>query len=891
MVSDRLQPHDIGAEESVIGSILIDGESIARVTSILRPTDFYSQRNRKCYDACLALYERNGAIDQVSVAHEISIEEGALEQIGGAEYLARLVSNVPTSIHIEHYANIVHGASVLRHVIRAGGEIADLGYEGGPEVGEVLDKAEEVVFGIRSGRNAKGFTHIRDYLDNYMEETGALHDPSRISLAPVVTGFPSLDELLGGGLQRSDLIILAARPSLGKSALALNMARNAAQGGFSAGLFSLEMSGEQIASRLLASEAEVDSHRLRMNLISDVEEVRVLDAVGLLSDLQIFVDDTPFQSVMELRSKSRRLQQESGLDLLIVDYLQLIDVGRNDNRAVALGEVSRSLKALARELDIPVMACSQLSRAVEQRPNHRPLLSDLRESGCLTGETLISLADSGARIPIRDLSGKSNFAVWSLNQHTCKIERSIVSNAFRVGVKPVFKIDTQLGRSIRATGNHKFLTIDGWKRLDELQTDERIAAPRLIPTQQCQDMTDSELALLGHLIGDGCTLPRHAIQYTTREHDLATTVADLAKHVFDDAIEPRINAERQWFQVYLASTRHHTHGVRNAIAEWLDALGIFGLRSHEKRVPGRVFKQGAGGIAQFLRHLWATDGCIRLRGGKTTYPAIYYASSSEQLGRDVQSLLIRLEINARLARIAQGDKGRDQFHVIVSGKSDIMKFVSRIGSVGRYKTDALKSIRAFISRKLANTNRDVIPVAVWQSLVKPAMLHAGITHRRLYGELEMAYAGMTLFKHNLSRARASRVADIVSSKPLRALSESDVYWDKIASIEPDGVEEVFDLTVPGPHNFVANEIIAHNSIEQDADVVAFIHREDQYTTREEWERKFPTDQYPENIAEVIVSKHRNGPVGTVPLYFRNDRVRFETLTEVSQARSMEYAPT
>ena len=344
MVSDRLQPHDIGAEESVIGSILIDGESIARVTSILRPTDFYSQRNRKCYEACLALYESNRAIDQVSVAYEISVEEGALEQIGGAEYLARLVSNVPTSIHIEHYANIVRGTSILRHVIRAGGEVSELGYDGGSDVEQVLDKAEEVVFGVRSGRNTKGFTPIRDYLDNYMEQTGALHDPTKISLAPVVTGFPSLDELLGGGLQRSDLIILAARPSLGKSTLALNMARNAAEQGFSTALFSLEMSGEQIAARLLASEANIDSHRLRMNLIREDEEVRVLDAVGLLSDLQIYVDDTPFQSVMEFRSKSRRLQQESGLDLLIVDYLQLVDVGRNDNRAVALGEVSRSLK-------------------------------------------------------------------------------------------------------------------------------------------------------------------------------------------------------------------------------------------------------------------------------------------------------------------------------------------------------------------------------------------------------------------------------------------------------------------------------------------------------------------------------------------------------------------
>ncbi len=383
MVSDRLQPHDIDAEESVIGSVLINGESLTQITNFLRPADFYSPRNRKCYEACLALFERNVAIDQVSVAHELALEDGGLESVGGAAYLSSLVSSVPTSVHIEHYARIVYRTSVLRQIIRAGGEIVDLGYDGGTDEDRVLSRAEEVLYGVRTGRGRRDFTHIRYFLDNYMEHSGSLQDPSVASIAPVITGFSSLDELLGGGLQRSDLVILAARPSLGKSTLALNMARHAASQGFSAGLFSLEMSGEQIAVRLLASEADIDSHRLRMNLLREHEEQQVLDAIGLLSDLPMFIDETPFQTVMEIRSKSRRLQQESGLDLIIVDYLQLVDTGRNDNRAVALGEVSRALKGLARELDIPVLACSQLSRAVEQRPNHRPLLSDLRESGSI----------------------------------------------------------------------------------------------------------------------------------------------------------------------------------------------------------------------------------------------------------------------------------------------------------------------------------------------------------------------------------------------------------------------------------------------------------------------------------------------------------------------------
>ena len=388
MVSDRLQPNDITAEESVIGSLLIDGEALTRIAGNLKPTDFYSHRNRLCYQACNALFDRNEPINQVTVAHDLArqtndADSDLLSIIGGAEYLSALVSNVPTSVHIEHYAEIVRRTSVMRSIIRAGVRIADLGHEGGPDDEEVLAQAEEVLYGIRTTRGGRDFSHIRLFLDNYLEATGTLGDPATASVSPVPTGFSDLDHLLGGGLQRSDLIILAARPSLGKSTLALNIGCHAAQQGMCVGVFSLEMSGEQIAVRLIASEADLDGHRLRLNLLREEEDQRVLDAIGMLSDLPLYIDETPMQTVMELRSKARRLQQERGLDLLVVDYLQLVDTGRSDNRAVALGEVSRTLKAVARELDIPVLACSQLSRAVEQRPNHRPLLSDLRESGAI----------------------------------------------------------------------------------------------------------------------------------------------------------------------------------------------------------------------------------------------------------------------------------------------------------------------------------------------------------------------------------------------------------------------------------------------------------------------------------------------------------------------------
>ena len=385
MYAERLPPHDISAEESVIGSILIDGDSLNSVTSFLKANDFYSEKNRWCFQACFALLERSEAINQVTAAHELSLQD-RLEAVGGASYLAHLVLVVPTSVHIEYYARIVQRTSVMRQIIRAAGDIANIGYEGSPDADATLSQAEELLFNIRSERGSRDFTHIREVLDTYMEESAAIHGPDARHLAPVPTGLGDLDKLLGGGLQRSDMVVLAARPSLGKSTLAFNIARHAAGQGAMVGIFSLEMSREHIGLRLLSSEASVDSYRLRLGLLSESEERRLLDAIGALSDLPLYIDDTPIQGVVEMRGKARRLMSEPGLDLLIVDYLQLISGssrGRMDNRVQEMGEISRSLKGLARDLDIPVLACSQLSRAVEQRPSHRPLLSDLRESGSI----------------------------------------------------------------------------------------------------------------------------------------------------------------------------------------------------------------------------------------------------------------------------------------------------------------------------------------------------------------------------------------------------------------------------------------------------------------------------------------------------------------------------
>ena len=380
-VGERLPPHDELAEESVLGSLLIDGDAFVR-TPVLRAEDFYRERNRWTYEACHNLFQRSDAINQVTVAHELAARD-RLEAVGGAAFLSHLVATVPTSVHIEHYARIVSRTATMRNLIGAATEIAALGYEEDADTDGTLSKAEDLLFGIRAGRETRGFVSIRTVLDKYMEDTATAATPLERGTAPIQTGFVDIDTLLGG-LQRSDLIILAARPSAGKSTLALNMARNAAGHGGVVGIFSLEMSREQLVLRLLASEAGVDSHRLRLGVHSRSDEQKISDAIGALSDLAIYIDDSPLQTIVEVRSKARRLHMEHDVDLLIVDYLQLMQgVGRQSNRVQEVSDISRALKALARDLNVPLIAVSQLSRAIETRTTHRPQLSDLRDSGSI----------------------------------------------------------------------------------------------------------------------------------------------------------------------------------------------------------------------------------------------------------------------------------------------------------------------------------------------------------------------------------------------------------------------------------------------------------------------------------------------------------------------------
>ena len=865
---NNLPPASIEAEEAILGGILFDPEAITRVAELIVKDAFYVKAHQEIYHAALSLNSKGKPTDFISVSTYLS-DRDLLEQVGGTTKLAQLLNRTVSAVNIDRYANLIMEKYIRRQLITSGHEIVDLGYNNAEELEVVLDSAEQKIFRLTQERPQEGLIPIAETLVNTFNTIEELHQET--ALPGIPSGYYDLDAMTSG-FSRSDLIIIAGRPSMGKTAFALCVASNIArESKLPIAVFSLEMSREQLTQRLLSSEARIPSNRLRSGRISVQEFEPLINGVESLSELPIYIDDTANLTVMQMRSQVRRLQaqQKDPLGLVLVDYLQLMEGGDNDNRVQQLSKMTRSLKGLARELNVPIVALSQLSRGVEQRTNKRPMLSDLRESGCLSGDSLITMADTRMRVPIEDLVGKSGFKVWALNQTTKKIQPALVSNAFATGVKSVFCLQTALGRKITATANHKFLTIHGWKRLDEFATGDYLAIPRTLPSSSSSTISQAKLALLGHLIGDGCTLPRHAIQYTTREKDLAELVVLLATENFGDSINPRINSERNWYQVYLPANYHLTHNSKNPITLWLEELGIFGLRSYQKFVPELVFQQPKESIAIFLRHLWVTDGCIKLSKTKKPYPALYYASSSQQLARDVQSLLIRLEINARLSLKLQGSKGRNQYHVTISGQPDITKFINLIGTVGNYKTQELIKITRYFERRSTNTNRDIIPHDIWKMYAVPSMLQHEITSRQMQFLLGNRYCGTNLYQQNVSRARATRLATVVKSQAIADLAQSDIYWDKIISLENKGKTQVYDLTVPIHHNFIANDLVVHNSIEQDADLVMMIYRDEYYNP----------DTPDRGITEVSIVKHRNGPVGTVKLLFNAELTKFESLAK------------
>ncbi|MHB8730253.1 MAG: replicative DNA helicase [bacterium] len=630
---ERVPPQNLEAEQGVLGSMLLDRDAIARAIEGLRAEDFYRDAHRVIFQAMVELFERGEPVDLITVTNRLT-QNGKLEDVGGPTYVASLPNMVPTAANVDFYANIVLEKSMLRALISAGTHIAAMGYDGADDVAAMIDHAEKLVFGIASRRSVQDFEAIKEILKQSFEKIDRRYQ-EKGTITGVGTGFSDFD-MLTSGLQPADMVIIAARPSVGKTTLALNIAQHAALGAkIPVAIFSLETSKEQLVQRILCSEAQVDNSKLRTGFLADEDWRKLARAMGGLSEAPIFIDDSATMSIIEMRAKARKLKAEHGLGLIVIDYIQMIQsYKRSENRTQELSEIARGIKSLAKELDVPIIAISQLSRAVEALGQKRPMLSHLRE--CVTGDTAVWDADTGRQHTVAELASASNWPRLLSLDRPGKLVRVRPSAVIAKGENDVFEVLTRNGRRICATANHPLLTPTGWVAVKDLSPQSSVG-----------------------------------------------------------------------------------------VARW---------------------------------------------------PATF----------DIDVPMV----------VAAGPRG----------------------------------------------------------------------------------AGMMRFQEGSTGSSIVSLAERLGAKQAAELAVNDVLWDQVAAIKPSGRAPVYDLVMPGTHNFVANGLVVHNSgeIEQVSDLVVFLYREDYY------DQEKAQKENKENICELIIAKHRNGPIGTVELYFHKEYSRFANLEKRRQ---------
>lgn len=864
--ADRSAPYSAEAELAVLGGMLIDGDALTRAIEVVDDTMFYREGNRRAFRAMRRIFERGDVIDPVTLSEELR-GAGDLEAVGGLQFIASVLDAVPTAANIEYHAKIVREKAVLRRLIEASTVTIQETYAHQGDIDELLDKAESRIFQIAQTHERKGFVWIKELLWPAMERIELLSQNSS-AVTGVPTGFYELDEMTAG-FQKGDLVIVAARPSMGKTAFTLNIAQHAAIAeGKCVAFFSLEMSKDSLVQRLLTSEARVDAGRVRTGRLRDDDYPRLAQAAGLLNTAPIFIDDTPGISVLEMRAKARRLKSDrDDLSMIIVDYLQLMQGNtKSENRQQEVSEISRGLKALAKELEVPVVALSQLSRAVESRPDKRPMMSDLRE--CVTGDTLVVLAD-GRRVAIRELVGTTP-QVHTVDGHG-RLATGATDLVWSVGRKPVFSVRLASGRQIRATAEHRLRGPAGWMHVSEISPGDRLALARHIPAPvEPLEWPDLRVALLGHLVGDGSYLSGQPLRYTTASEENSAIVAEAARTEFGLQVN-RHAGKGNWHQLVLSGNGDRWHPAGANL--WLRELGIFGQRSHQKRLPDDVFRFSDRQVALLLAHLWATDGTVHARKpGSRGSSSIFFSTCSHMLADDVAALLLRLGIVARI-REQEQKLGKPVFTVSVSGAADQRRFVEVVGGFGP-RAVQVERLNKVLAGKLANTNVDTLPREVFDR-VKVRMAERGVTQREMAAARGTSYGGTSHFRFAPSRAVVAEYATLLEDDALREWAGSDLFWDRVVAVVPDGEEEVFDLTVPGTACWLADGIVSHNSgaIEQDADVIMFLYRPEYYYG--------PTDKDGnslEGLAEVVIGKQRNGATGTVRMQFIKEFTRFENFT-------------
>ncbi len=858
--SPKAPPHSLEAEQSVLGGLMLDNDAWFNVAEVVGAQDFYRPGHQIIYEAMADLAASDQPLDAVTVSERL-VSKGLLEKCGGLAYLAELAESTPGASNLLAYARIVREHSTLRQLIGAAQRIADAAFTPeGRRSDELVDMAEQEVFRIAEGRLKEGGPQkLVPLLTAAVDRIEKLY-ASRNPITGVPTGFDDLDKKTAG-LQPSDLIIVAGRPSMGKTSFALNLVEHAVMESDGAVLFfSLEMPAEQLVLRLLSSLGRIDQSRMRTGDMHEDDWPRFTSAVSQLKDKQLFIDDTPAITPNELRNRARRVARETGkLGMIVVDYLQLMrGSGNPENRTNEISEISRSLKAIAKEMKCPLIALSQLNRSLEQRTDKRPVMADLRE--CVTGDTLVCLAD-GRRLPIAELVGEQP-EVWAMNDEQRLVPvRS--DKVWEVGRRAVCRITLASGRAIRATADHRLYTGAGWQRVRELEPGARVAVSRWLPEPEApRPWQDDEVILLAHLVGDGSYLTHQPLRYTTASEENSAAVRRAAEGAFGVTVN-RHAGKGNWHQLVFSGNGNRWHPA--GVNLWLRNLGIFNQRSHEKRLPASVFMLPNEQIALFLRHLWATDGAIHVReaGGASR---VYFSTCSKALASDVAALLLRMGVVGRIRGLVQ-QNGNVLYTVDVSGRDQQLLFLTRVGAFGP-RVEPAERLAAQLANRHGNPNVDTLPKEVFDR-VKAVMRKQGVSQRQMTSLRGTAYGGASHFRFAPSRKVLGGYATLLDDRELQIWAESDLFWDRVVEIAPDGEEEVYDLTVPGPASWLADGIVSHNSgaIEQDADVILFVYRDEVYHP----------ESAEKGTAEIIIGKQRNGPIGTVRLAFIGNLTKFENL--------------
>lgn len=799
---DRLPPQDVGAERSVLGGMLLSKDAIADVVESLKGVDFYRPAHEVIYDAILALYGRGEPADAITVADELT-KRGDLSRVGGQAYLHELIQSVPTAANAGFYAEIVAERAVLRRLVEAGTRIVQLGYaRTGGIVEDIVNAAQAEVYAVSERRAGEDYQRVGEIVELTLDEIEVAAGRGG-EMTGVPTGFTELDQLTNG-LHPGQMIVLAARPAVGKSTLGLDIARTAAvRHGMCSVIFSLEMSKTEITMRMLSAEAGIQLQHMRKGTMRDEDWQRISSCMGRVSEAPLFIDDSPNMSLMEIRAKCRRLKQKHNLKLVVIDYLQLMTSGRKvESRQQEVSEFSRALKLLAKELEVPVIAISQLNRGPEQRTDKKPQMSDLRESGCLVASTRVLRADTGASVTLGELyaAGAREVPVWSLDESLRYVPRPM-THVFATGVRPVFELTLASGRRVRGTENHPFLAYQGWTALGDLRTGDRIAVPRHVPApERFEEVDDDEwiVALARVLAGgaSGC-----------------------------DGLDPVVVDE---------------------------ALGL--VLAEGARVPERVSYAAKREIALFLREFWAGarvsfgENGAGAGAGAVSVGRIEVSVRGRELAQDVAGLLLRFGISVSLVDRRRG------VDLVIDDVDCLRRFLQEITVVDVTGEMLLEAVRSLTS---ARADGVAAHDSAWESVCS-VMSGAGAS---------AAAAGASRGAQSGEQPAADRLgglATALADLDLDLHAVNDVLWDTVELVTPVGVEPVFDATVLGGHNFIADGIAVHNSIEQDADMVILLHREEMY------EKESPRA----GEADLIVAKHRNGPTDTITVAFQGHYSRF-----------------